>query len=71
MGQKNIFCLQPKNLVLKFLYKGGDKVTDEERVATIDLIHGTSPEEDVIFALNYLLNLPDEELPLFDTEAKL
>lgn len=41
-------------------------MTDEERIQTIDLINGTSPEEDVIWALNYLLNLPDEDdLPLF------
>lgn len=41
-------------------------MTDEERIKTIDLVNGTSPEEDVLWALNYLLNLPDEDdLPLF------
>ena len=41
-------------------------MTDEERVKTIDLTGGTSPEEDVLWALTYLLNLPDDDdLPLF------
>ena len=40
-------------------------MTDEERLETIDLINGTSPEEDVLWAITYLLNLPDEDdLPL-------
>lgn len=41
-------------------------MTDDERLQTIDLTGGTSPEAEVIWALNYLLNLPDEDdLPLF------
>ena len=41
-------------------------MTDEERIKTIDLSDGASPEEDVLWALNYLLNLPDDDnLPLF------
>ena len=53
--------------LLKFRYESaGDAViTDEEKLQTIDLSGGTSPEKDVIWALNLLLNMPDEELPLF------
>lgn len=41
-------------------------ITDEERLKRVDLINGTSPVEEVLWALNYLLNLPDEDdLPLF------
>ena len=41
-------------------------MTDEERLQTIDLTNGTSGEEEVLWALNYLLNLPDEDdMPLF------
>ena len=41
-------------------------MTDEERLQTIDLVNSTSSEDDVIWALNYLLNQPDEDdLPLF------
>lgn len=41
-------------------------MTDEERLQTIDLVNNTSSEDDVIWALNYLLNQPDEDdLPLF------
>lgn len=40
-------------------------MTQEERLQTIDLVGGTSDEEEVLWALNYLLNQPDEELPLF------
>ena len=42
-------------------------MSDEERLLTIDLVNGSSPEEDVIWALDYLLNLPTEDdLPLFE-----
>ncbi len=41
-------------------------MTDEERLMKIDLVGNTSPNEEVMWALNYLLNLPDEDdLPLF------
>lgn len=41
-------------------------MTDEERLQAVDLIGGTSPEAEVLWAITYLLNLPDEEdLPLF------
>lgn len=41
-------------------------MTDEERLQTVDLVNGTSPPEEVLWALNYLLSLPDEDdLPLF------
>lgn len=41
-------------------------MTDEERLQTIDLVNNTSSQEDVLWALTYLLNLPDEDdLPLF------
>lgn len=41
-------------------------MTDEERLQTIDLVNNTSSPDDVLWALNYLLNLPDEDdLPLF------
>lgn len=44
-------------------------MTDEERLKTIDLVNGSSSDEDVMWALNYLLNLPDEDdLPLFADE---
>ena len=39
---------------------------DEERIKAVDLLNGTSEESEVIWAINYLLNLEDEEdLPLF------
>ena len=34
-------------------------MADEERLKTIDLVNGNSLEEDVLWALNYLLNLHD------------
>ena len=40
-------------------------MTDEQRMMQTDLVGGTSSEEDILFALNYLLNFPDDELPLF------
>ena len=40
-------------------------MTDEERLEKTDITGGTSPEPEVLWAINYLLNLPDEELPLF------
>ena len=41
-------------------------MTDEERLQTIDLVNNTSSQEDVLWALNCLLNLPNEDdLPLF------
>lgn len=41
-------------------------MTDEERLQTIDLVNNTSSSDDVLWALNYLINLPDEDdLPLF------
>ena len=41
-------------------------MTDEERLEATDLTNGTSAQEEVLWALNYLLNLPDEDdLPLF------
>lgn len=41
-------------------------MTDDERLQTIDLVNGTSSPEEVLWALNYLLSLPDEDdLPLF------
>ena len=47
-------------------------MTEEERIKTIDLVNVTSPEEDVMWALNYLLNLPDEDdLPLFADERMI
>ena len=36
-------------------------MTDEERLQSIDLINGTSPMEDVLWAITYLLNLPDDD----------
>lgn len=39
---------------------------DEERLKAVDLVNGTSDDEDVLWAINYLLNLGDEDdLPLF------
>lgn len=43
-------------------------MTDEQRVKNIDLTGGNATEEEILFALNFLLNLPDEELPLFEDE---
>lgn len=41
-------------------------MTDEERLNQIDITGGTSDEEDVLWAINYLLNLPvEDDLPLF------
>lgn len=41
-------------------------MTDEERLKRVDLINGTSQESEVLWAINYLLNLEDEDdLPLF------
>lgn len=71
---KRLFDLQRASSVLPCYQKaahsrtgkGGKTVTDAERLQTIDLVNGTSPAEDVLWALTYLLNLPDEDdLPLF------
>ncbi|MBQ7740337.1 MAG: hypothetical protein IJT65_03785 [Eubacterium sp.] len=44
---------------------------DEARLKTIDLTDGTSPEEDVLWALNFLLNLPaDDDMPLVIEDNK-
>ena len=41
-------------------------MTDDERLKSIDLSGENSPEEDILWALNYLLNMPTEDdLPLF------
>ncbi len=41
-------------------------MTDEERLQSIDLTDEAAPQEDVLWALNYLLAQPDEDdLPLF------
>ncbi len=43
-------------------------MSDEERLRQVDLTGGTSPQEEVLWAITYLLNLPDEDdLPLFAT----
>lgn len=40
-------------------------MTDEERLEKTDITGGTSEEEDVLWAINYLLNLPvDDDLPM-------
>ena len=36
-------------------------MTDKERLECIDLVNGTSPEEDVLWAVDYLLHLPFED----------
>ncbi len=40
-------------------------MTDEEKLKAVDLTGGASSKDDIIWALNILLNMPDEELPLF------
>lgn len=41
-------------------------MTDEERLEKVDLKGETSSKEELLWALNYLLNLPDEDdLPIF------
>ena len=46
-------------------------MTDEERLEMIDITGETSPEEDVIWALNYLLNLPfEDDLPYIMPASK-
>ena len=41
-------------------------MTDEERLNAVDLTDGNSDEKEVLWAINYLLNLPvDDDLPLF------
>ena len=43
-------------------------MTDEERLQAIDLTNGNSSEEDVLWGLTYLLNLPDlDNLPTLAT----
>ncbi len=41
-------------------------MTDEEKLKKIDLTANTPPTEDMLWALNYLLNMPDEDIPLFE-----
>lgn len=39
-------------------------MTDEERLQTVDLVGNTSPESEVLWALNYLLQQPvEDDLP--------
>ena len=46
-------------------------MTDEERLEMIDITGETFPEEDVIWALNYLLNLPvEDDLPYIMPASK-
>ena len=41
-------------------------MTDEERLNQIDLTKEGSDKEEVLWAINYLLNLPvEDDLPLF------
>ena len=44
-------------------------MTDEERLNSVDLEKGLPNDEEVIWALNYLLNLSaEDDLPLIATE---
>ncbi len=41
-------------------------MTDEERLNKTDLLDGKSDDKEVIWAVNYLLGLPDDDdLPIF------